>query len=100
MIHILLLGSFHLYINDAFVDAIDSPRQQELLAYLLLHRGAPNARTEVAQVLWPDSTAAQQRANLRQLLFTLRRRLPAIADYLAGDEQTIGWRGDLAFTLD
>ena len=100
MLHIRLLGSFRLYINDALVDAIDSPRQQELLAYLLLHRDAPNARTEVAQVLWPDSTAAQQRTNLRQLLFTLRRRLPAIQDFLTGDEQTIGWRGDLAFTLD
>lgn len=100
VLHVHLLGGFRLLLGDAVLPALDAPRQQELIAYLLLHRGVPHTRTQLARLLWPASTAAQQRTNLRQLLFMLRRRLPAIQDYLVGDEHTIGWRSDAACTLD
>ena len=47
-----------------------------LLGYLLVHRGVPQPRQRLAFLLWPDSTEAQARTNLRKVLHTLRRALP------------------------
>ncbi len=37
VLHIQLLGGFRLLAGDAELPALDAPRQQELIAYLLLH---------------------------------------------------------------
>ena len=67
---------------------------------LVRSRGLGDVYKRQGRVLWPASTPAQQRTNLRQLLFMLRRRLPAIEECLTWDEQTIGWRSDAAYTHD
>src|SRR5260370_1310896 len=46
---------------------VNIPRLQSLLAYLVLHRTAPQARSHLAFLLWPDSSEAQAHSNLRQL---------------------------------
>jgi DNA-binding SARP family transcriptional activator len=52
-----------------------SSRALELLAHLVLHAGAPQARPRLAGVLWPESTEAQARTNLRRELHHLRALL-------------------------
>jgi hypothetical protein len=84
-LRIYLLGGFRLLLGDAPLTALDTPRQQALLAYLLLHRAAPQPRQRLAFLFWPDSTDAQAQTNLRQLLLILHRHLPGTAAYLAID---------------
>jgi predicted ATPase/DNA-binding SARP family transcriptional activator len=70
------------------------------LVYLILHRAAPQSRQHLAFLLWPDSTEAQARTNLRYLLHQLRHALPAPENFLAADAQTLQWRADGPFSLD
>ncbi len=97
---IYLLGGFRLLLDDAPLSALETPRQQALLAWLLLHRDTPQPRQQLAFLFWPDSTDAQAQTNLRQLLHTLRQRLPDASRYLSIDERSVQWRGDASYTLD
>jgi DNA-binding SARP family transcriptional activator/predicted ATPase len=78
-----LLGAFDLTDGDGNVVAIGSPRAQSLLAYLVLHRDVPQSRRQISFLLWPDSTEAQARNNLRQLLHQLRQSWPGADDFLS-----------------
>ncbi|MFL5733954.1 MAG: ATP-binding protein, partial [Chloroflexia bacterium] len=71
-----------------------------LLAFLLLHRQAPQSRQHLAFWLWPDSTEGQAQTNLRNLLHLLRRTLPHIDGYLSVDSRTLQWRPGTSFRLD
>jgi predicted ATPase/DNA-binding SARP family transcriptional activator len=99
-LHIHLLGNFRLSWDEAPVRTINAPRLHALLAYLLLHRDAPQPRHHLAFVLWPDTTEAQARANLRQLLHSLKQTLPEAAHFVHADAQTVQWRPDAPFRLD
>lgn len=99
-LQIQLLGDFSLSYNRQPVTALYQPRQQSLLAYLLLHHAAPQPRQHLAFCFWPDSTEGQARANLRQLLHDLRHGLPAAATFLQIDNQSLQWRTDASYTLD
>ncbi|NMH97926.1 ATP-binding protein [Pseudonocardia acidicola] len=52
-----------------------SSRALALLAYLVLHAGAPQARSRLAGLFWPDSGESQARTNLRRELHNLRSLL-------------------------
>ncbi|MCX6032223.1 MAG: AAA family ATPase [Chloroflexi bacterium] len=80
--------------------AVTTARAQSLLAYLLLHRAAPQSRRHLAFTLWPDSSEGQARTNLRNLLHSLRQSLPQADDYLRADFATLQWRPDAPFRLD
>lgn len=82
------------------VRGLESHRVQSLLAFLLLHRDAPQGRARVAFLLWPDSTDAQARTNLRQLVHHLRAKMPSPDRYLDVTAHTIQWRPDAPCTLD
>ncbi len=100
MLHIRLLGNFSM-INDAEpVVGVNTPRLQSLLAYLILHRDAPQLRQRVAFLYWPDSSEAQARNNLRQTLHALRIALPFFSSFLQADMQVLQWRPDAQFSLD
>ncbi len=99
-LHIQLLGRFHLRFDDAPVTTLDQERLQALLAYLVLHRATPHARQHLAFLLWPDSSEAQARTNLRSLLHRLRQALPGANDFLHVDAQVVQWRADAPYTLD
>lgn len=62
-LHIHLLGDFRLVYADAPVSQLNAPRLQALLAYLVLHREAPQPRHHLAFQLWPDTSEAQARTN-------------------------------------
>src|SRR5262245_2228386 len=99
-LRVALLGGFQLSYGDTPVVTVNTPRLQALLAYLGLRRGVAQSRQQVAFLLWPDSTDAQARTNLRTLLHRLRAALPDADSFLAGDAQSVWWRADAPFTLD
>ncbi len=95
-----LLGQFHVTYGGEPVETLSSPRLQSLLAYLLLHRGTPLSRQQVAFLFWPDSTEAQARTNLRKALYDLRQALPDADAFVHSEGQTIGWVADAPHRLD
>jgi DNA-binding SARP family transcriptional activator len=99
-LHIQLLGDFRLAYDSTPMTSINTARLQSLLAYLVLHRNAPQPRHYLAFLFWPDSTEAQAHTNLRNLLYHLRQALPEADRFLYADSQTLQWRADAPFTLD
>ena len=95
-----LLGSFRIAYHNKLLDTIDQPREQSLLAYLLFNADTPVSRRYLAYLYWPDSTDAQARNNLRQVLHQLRRALPQGEEYIFSDASKLYWRRDSNFHLD
>ena len=87
-----LLGDFRIAIDDQPLNVALMPRLQELLAFLCLHRDAPQTRQTIAFLFWPDVNEDQARTNLRKLLLHLRQTLPAIEDFLLMQGQHLLWR--------
>ncbi len=99
-LRIELLGSFQIRYQDVPLDGFDAPRLQSLLAYLVLHRDAPQSRTHLAFLLWQDSSEKQAHGNLRNLVHRLKKILPDTDSYVIADTQTLQWNSDASFTLD
>src|SRR6266516_890381 len=99
-LHIRLLGDFSLLYSDQQVTSLNTMRLQSLLAYLVLHHDGPQHRQHLAFLFWPDTTEAQARNNLRQLLHQLRQALPAFEQFLHVDTSMLHWRLDTPFSLD
>jgi len=76
------------------------PRLRALVAYLILHRDAPQSRDRLAMVLWPDTLEAQARTNLRNLLFRLREALPVLDPLIAQDRHALRLRTEEALQVD
>jgi DNA-binding SARP family transcriptional activator len=74
---IRLFGNLRISFADRPVTAVNTNRLQSLIAYLILHGDAPQPRERLAFTLWPASKESQARTNLRQLLYNLKRALPA-----------------------
>jgi len=103
MLHIQLLGEFLLVADGKPVISIDKPRLQSLLAYLVLHRDAPQSRSHLAYLFWPESTDAVAHSNLRTLVHRLRQALPNADTFLHSDRHGLQWRPstqDAPWTLD
>ncbi len=95
-----LLGTFKLFDGNTPVLTVNTPRLQALLAYLVVHRDAPQSRQRLAYLLWSDSTEKQARTNLRNLIHLLRQALPPFDALVCADPQTLQWRGNADFTCD
>jgi DNA-binding SARP family transcriptional activator len=95
-----LLGDFSLIYADQQVTSLNTIRLQALLAYLMLHSDVPQQRQHLAFLFWPDTTEAQARNNLRQLLHQLRHALPDAPHFLSADKHTVHWRPDIPAQLD
>lgn len=93
-LHVRLLGDFAISLDDTPVTTFDSPRLQSLLAYLLLHRNAPQSRRHIAFLFWPESTEAQAQTNLRNLAFQLRQALPNAENYHQNGTRSLQCRSD------
>jgi DNA-binding SARP family transcriptional activator len=98
--HIQLLGTFRMDVGTTPVPSLHAPRLQALLAYLLLHRDAPQPRRQIAFCLWPASSEAQALTNLRNLIHQLRHLLPESAGFLEHDGPTLHWNYHLPLDLD
>lgn len=79
---------------------VNTPRLQSLLAYLVLHRQAPQPRHHLAFVFWPDSTEAHARGSLRKLVHQMTTALPDAETFLAIDGNDLQWRPQAPYTLD
>jgi DNA-binding SARP family transcriptional activator/predicted ATPase len=95
-----LLGGFSLIYDNEQVTSLNSMRLQSLLAYLVLHRAVPQQRQHLAFLFWPDTTEAQTRNNLRQLLHQLRQAFPAVEHFLSADTHMVHWPPVTPFHLD
>jgi DNA-binding SARP family transcriptional activator len=99
-LRIRLLGELDLRLNGLPLAPLESARAESLLAWLLLHREAPQSRQRLAFLLWPDSTEPQARTNLRHVLHNLRRALPDLDRFLQVTQRTLQWRPEGPFWLD
>jgi DNA-binding SARP family transcriptional activator len=95
-----LLGTFDLRLGDEPLAPFESGRLESLMAYLLLHRDAPQPRQRVAFRLWPDSTEQQAHTNLRKVLHNLRRALPDADHWIDVTPRTLRWRAEAGLWLD
>jgi predicted ATPase/DNA-binding SARP family transcriptional activator len=99
-LNIRLLGDFSILAGEGPAIQVDTPRHQSILAFLLLHRDAPQPRQRLAFLLWPDTTDAQAQTNLRQLMHRLRAALPQLSDSILTEGRTLQWNAATQFTLD
>ncbi|MEO0406838.1 MAG: BTAD domain-containing putative transcriptional regulator [Cyanobacteria bacterium P01_A01_bin.135] len=90
-LRIHLLGKYHLSINGTPITNLQSERLQALLAFLLLHRNAPQPRSQIAARLWPEVSDASAKANLRRRLHDLKQHLPEGDRWLKVASKTVGW---------
>lgn len=97
---IRLLGGFQMLWGGKPVTGMNQARLQELLSYLVLHRGRPVARQTIAFLFWPDSTEKQALTNGRHLWHHLRRIIPEADRFLASDDLTVQWRDDPSCLVD
>jgi DNA-binding SARP family transcriptional activator/predicted ATPase len=98
--YIRLLGDFSMIYADQQVNSLNTIRLQSLLAYLVLHRDVPQQRQHLAFLFWPDTTEAQARNNLRQLLHQLRQAFPEVEQFLITDKHVLHWHPITPFLLD
>lgn len=102
-LRICLLGDFRLTYGcepSADLHTVNTARLQALLGYLLLHASAPQSRTHLAFLFWPDTNEAQALTNLRNLLYKLRHALPEPEQFLLIDSHTVQWCPAAPYTLD
>src|ERR1051325_10768479 len=95
-----MFGGLRIIYRDRAVTAVNTNRLQALFAYLALHTGVLQSREHLAFLFWPDSTEAQARTNLRQLLHHLRSALPDGGEFITTDSQNILWRPSAEFSID
>jgi DNA-binding SARP family transcriptional activator len=100
VLHLHLLGDFRLVYRGVPALSVNTARLQSLLAYLVIHRDAPQPRPYLAYLFWPDANEAQARTNLRQLLHQLRQALPEAERFLYADAATLCWPNDASCRLD
>ena len=86
-----LLGEVVVVIDGRPVPELAAPRMQRLWARLVLARGHRLLRNQLACELWPESSDAQARTNLRKLLHDLRRSLPAEPELVDVDSRAVRW---------
>ncbi len=77
-LRICLFGKFCVRRNEQVLDGFDARKVQELFCYLLLHRDHSLPRETLASLLWPDTTTAQSKKNLRQALWQLQSALGSL----------------------
>ena len=99
-LRVRLLGPVDLQLDNQQLPPLDSARAESLLAYLLLHRDAPQPRQRLAFLLWPGSSDGQAQTNLRKVLHTLRRALPDADRLIEIGPRTLRWRPDAPLWLD
>jgi DNA-binding SARP family transcriptional activator len=76
------------------VTRVPGARQQQLVAYLVLHGRQAVPRQRVAGILWPDSTEGQALTNLRRELHHLREEWPELDSLIDTAPRTLAWRGE------
>lgn len=96
---VCLLGDFRLLNRGEIVTGLRG-RSQQLLAYLILHRQAPQLRRRIAAALWPETQTSQALTNLRKELHYLRQADAPIDQLLAIASKTLHWQPQIPCDVD
>lgn len=86
-----LLGEFGLTAGGVSITGVNSERLQSLLAFVALHRDAPQPRQQIAVHLWEEVSEADAKANLRRRLHELKQLIPQIECCLCIETRTVRW---------
>ncbi len=70
-----LLGKFRAERDNKQLDGLEAGKVKELFSYLLIHRGRPQSRDRLAELLWNNQPPAISRKYLRQTLWKLKSAL-------------------------
>ena len=97
---IRLLGEVVVAVDGRPVPELATPRMQRLWARLVLAHGRRLFRNGLAGELWPKSSDAQARTNLRKLFHDLRRSLPAGPALVDIDSRAVRWCAGSAARVD
>ncbi len=89
-LQVRLLGTVEVILDGQRLRAFDSLRLQRFLALVSL-QSAPQQRSRLAFELWPDSTEAQARTNLRKLLHEFRNSMPDAESFVEIGKATVRW---------
>jgi DNA-binding SARP family transcriptional activator/predicted ATPase len=73
---------------------------QALLAFLVLHRDAPQSRQQIASQLWPEVTEIDAKANLRRRLYELKHLLPESNRQLRIETKSVHWLAEADIRCD
>jgi DNA-binding SARP family transcriptional activator len=96
-----LLGGFLVHADGRPLTRLPSARQQQLIAFLVLHaRNGSVPRQRASAALWPESTDVQALTNLRRELHHLREGWPRIDALIASESRTLAWRDDPSAIVD
>jgi DNA-binding SARP family transcriptional activator len=95
-----LFGHFSVTCAGAPLTTLRTARLQALFAYLILNRSTSLLRSHLAYQFWPDTSEAQARTNLRNLVHLLRQAWPDFDRFIQTDAQTLQWRETALFSLD
>src|SRR6056297_844912 len=89
-LRLTLLGAFDLAAGDGHAVRIDMRKARALLAILVMARGQPMRREQLAGLLWSRGETRQTLASLSQALYSLRRALEDTApDVIAAGTDTV-----------
>ncbi len=91
-LEVRLLGEGSVTFDGRPADALSVPRVLRLFARVAIAPSGAVDRAKLAFDLWPDSTDAQARTNLRKLLHDARSALPALDDVMQLDRGVLRWR--------
>ena len=91
-LRIELLGGFRVVIEGHVSSRLPSTRQQQLIAFLVLHaRDSAIQRQRVAGSLWPESSDTQALTNLRRELHHLKDAWPTVEALIVAGSRTLAW---------
>jgi DNA-binding SARP family transcriptional activator len=96
-----LLGGFRLFADGRSPAHQPRLRQQQLIAFLVLHaRSVPIRRQRVAGSLWPESSDVQALTNLRRELHHLREGWPKLDALVDAGSRTLAWHAEAGAIVD
>ena len=98
-LRVRLLGPVDLQLDNQPLPPLDLDRAESLLAYLLLHRDAPQRAAPGVPAL-ARVEGEQAQTKLRKVLHTLRRALPDADRLIEIGPRTLRWRPDAPLWLD
>jgi DNA-binding SARP family transcriptional activator len=99
-LRITLFGKFDARLEEQSATGLEAAKTQELLAYLLMNRERPHYRDKLASVLWQNSSSAQSKAYLRQILWQIQSALGQDNRLLGFEAEWIGVNSDADLWVD
>ena len=106
MIHVKLLGGFHVDVDGRSADHIleKSPKGILLMQYLMLHQGESVPARRLMEVMWPNDTSTSPEGALKTLISRMRTIMtqvhPSLSACLATARGGYRWETQSGVTVD